>query len=182
MDEIDAALDFKNVSIVANYIKVCHLLNAWHSSELISLEFEVSKLKVTLRSWRSCVFFYRCSWAVSVVPVNCVWNHDLILSSAYFPYPPHSSFSISFYLCLVFRRLLAYDLTGSLWWSHWLLLNYPRLCVMQTLWTFAANIVSNMWINFQNIWPILYILSVLCIKSVCTIVCNTAESLHTCDS
>lgn len=24
MDEIDAALDFKNVSIVANYIKVCH--------------------------------------------------------------------------------------------------------------------------------------------------------------
>ena len=23
MDEIDAALDFKNVSIVANYIKVC---------------------------------------------------------------------------------------------------------------------------------------------------------------
>ena len=25
MDEIDAALDFKNVSIVANYIKVSHL-------------------------------------------------------------------------------------------------------------------------------------------------------------
>lgn len=26
MDEIDAALDFKNVSIVGHYIKVCHLL------------------------------------------------------------------------------------------------------------------------------------------------------------
>ena len=30
MDEIDAALDFKNVSIVANYIKVCivHILSS----------------------------------------------------------------------------------------------------------------------------------------------------------
>ena len=28
MDEIDAALDFKNVSIVANYIKVCNNRNS----------------------------------------------------------------------------------------------------------------------------------------------------------
>ena len=32
MDEIDAALDFKNVSIVANYIKVC---TALHSTTLV---------------------------------------------------------------------------------------------------------------------------------------------------
>ena len=29
MDEIDAALDFKNVSIVANYIKVPFFTNFW---------------------------------------------------------------------------------------------------------------------------------------------------------
>lgn len=30
MDEIDAALDFKNVSIVANYIRVCFLDHSSH--------------------------------------------------------------------------------------------------------------------------------------------------------
>jgi RecF/RecN/SMC N terminal domain len=56
MDEIDAALDFKNVSIVANYIKVCTCIGYWglayrpHSScrsALVSLV----KVWVTLRIW-----------------------------------------------------------------------------------------------------------------------------------
>jgi len=34
MDEIDAALDFKNVSIVANYIKVIWLVISWLKSVL----------------------------------------------------------------------------------------------------------------------------------------------------
>lgn len=33
MDEIDAALDFRNVSIVANYIKVCHSWQLFNRKE-----------------------------------------------------------------------------------------------------------------------------------------------------